>query len=137
MALSKIWSYIILFSILVAGFHYITGDKNIFNDLVTGEKLKEGKEFTKVNYFIADKKHGKGAYFYNNNSYMISMFKDNNPFGLSIFYSEDKGEQIVYMEGNKVIKSLNDPNEILNVKDTFEYEELVKYYQSGTKCEIM
>ena len=35
MDLSRIWSYIILISILVAGFHYIQGDKNIFNDLVT------------------------------------------------------------------------------------------------------
>lgn len=54
MALSRIWSYIILVSILVAGYHYLQGDKNIFNDLVTSEKLKEGKEFSEVHFFIAD-----------------------------------------------------------------------------------
>lgn len=54
MALSRIWSYIILFSIAVAGWHYINGDKNIFNDLVTGEKLKEGKKYEEVKYFLYD-----------------------------------------------------------------------------------
>ena len=50
MALSKIWSYIILFAIAVAAYRYVQGDKNIFNDLVTEKKLKEGESFTKVKY---------------------------------------------------------------------------------------
>lgn len=58
MALSRIWSYIILFSILVASYQYTQGDKNIFNDIVTGEKLKDGKGFTEVKFFIDDKNTG-------------------------------------------------------------------------------
>ncbi len=67
---------------------------------------------------------------------MVSNFKDNNPSGLSIFYSEEKGEQLVMMEAGKVVKNLVDPNEILQVKDTPEYEELVKFYEEISKNSI-
>lgn len=52
MALSRVWSYIILFSIIVACYHYINGDKNIFNDLVTEKKLKENESFSNQNMAI-------------------------------------------------------------------------------------
>ena len=58
---------------------------------------------------------------------MVSNFKKNNPMGLSIFYSEDKGEQMVYMEANKIIKSLSDKNEIATIKQSLEYVELTKF----------
>ena len=64
---------------------------------------------------------------------MISNFKDNNPVGLSIFYSEDKGEQIVFMESNKVVKTLTDQKEIDSVKETSEYEDLQKFYETALK----
>lgn len=51
MALSRIWSYIILFAIVVAAYRYIQGDKNIFNDIVTEKKLKEGETFSKVKFY--------------------------------------------------------------------------------------
>jgi len=82
-----------------------------------------------LGYFNIDKKHGKGAYFYNNNSYMISNFKENNPTGLSIFYSVEKGEQIVYMESNKVIKTINASKELQTIKDSNEYKELIKFFE--------
>jgi len=66
---------------------------------------------------------------------MISNFKENNPMGLSIFYSEDKGEQIVFMEGNKVVKTLTDQKEIDSVKQTSEYEELQKFFEKASKDE--
>lgn len=52
MALSRIWSYIILFAIAVAAYRYVQGDKNIFNDIVTERKLKEGESFSKVKYYL-------------------------------------------------------------------------------------
>ncbi len=55
MALSKIWSYIILFSVTVACYQYLQGDKNIFNDVVTERKLKEREEFTEVKFAFAEK----------------------------------------------------------------------------------
>lgn len=51
MALSKVWSYIILFSIAVACYQFYKGDRNIFNDIVTEKKLKPGEEFSKINYY--------------------------------------------------------------------------------------
>lgn len=64
---------------------------------------------------------------------MISNFKENNPIGLSIFYSEEKGEQIVYMESNKVVKNVTDPKEIESVKETSEYEDLQKFFEDVSK----
>lgn len=52
MALSKVWSYIILFSIAVACYQFIKGDGNIFNDIVTEKKLKPGEEFPRVSYSV-------------------------------------------------------------------------------------
>jgi len=66
---------------------------------------------------------------------MISNFKENNPVGLSIFYSEEKGEQIVFMESNKVVKILTEQKEIDKVKETSEYEELQKFYENVSKGE--
>lgn len=66
---------------------------------------------------------------------MISNFKENNPVGLSIFYSEEKGEQIVFMESNKVVKTLTEQKEIDKVKETSEYEELQKFYENVSKGE--
>ncbi len=66
---------------------------------------------------------------------MISNFKENNPYGLSIFYTEEKGEQIVFMEANKVVKTLTDVKEIEGVKETSEYEELQKFYDEASKKE--
>lgn len=57
MALSRIWSCIIIFSIVVASYQYIRGDKNIFNDLVTGEKLKEGKSFSEEKFFVTGREN--------------------------------------------------------------------------------
>ncbi len=54
MALSRLWSYIILFSVLVAGIQYFKGDKNIFNDVVTERKLKTGEEFSQVKFYVAE-----------------------------------------------------------------------------------
>lgn len=54
MALSRVWSYLILLSIIVACFNYLKGDKNIFNDVVIERKLKENETFTKVNYVVID-----------------------------------------------------------------------------------
>lgn len=55
MALSKLWSYLILFSVLVAGYQYLQGDKNIFNDVVTEKKLKEREEFSEVKFAFSEK----------------------------------------------------------------------------------
>lgn len=52
MALSRIWSYLILFSIAVGCYQYFSGDKNIFNDMVSEKKLKENEEFPVVKYFL-------------------------------------------------------------------------------------
>lgn len=52
MALSRVWSYIILFAIAVACYQFLKGDSNIFNDIVTEKKLKHGEEFPKVHYYI-------------------------------------------------------------------------------------
>lgn len=52
MALSRVWSYIILFAIAVACYQFLKGDSNIFNDIVTEKKLKPGEEFPKVSYYI-------------------------------------------------------------------------------------
>jgi spore maturation protein SpmA/spore maturation protein SpmB len=54
MALSRIWSYMILFAVMVACWRYIQGDKNIFNDMVTEKKLKENESFSSVWYYVAD-----------------------------------------------------------------------------------
>ncbi|MCO5289033.1 MAG: spore maturation protein [Bacteroidetes bacterium] len=54
MALSRIWSYMILFAIAVAAYRYVQGDKNIFNDMVTEKKLQEGETFQQVNYYMPD-----------------------------------------------------------------------------------
>ncbi len=54
MALSRIWSYMILFAIAVAAYRYVQGDKNIFNDMVTEKKLQEGESFHQVNYYMPD-----------------------------------------------------------------------------------
>ena len=54
MALSRIWSYMILFAVMVACWRYIQGDKNIFNDMVTEKKLKENESFSTVTYYVAD-----------------------------------------------------------------------------------
>lgn len=51
MALSRVWSYIILFAIAVACYQFYKGDSNIFNDIVTEKKLKPGEEFSKVSYY--------------------------------------------------------------------------------------
>jgi spore maturation protein SpmA/spore maturation protein SpmB len=50
MALSRVWSYIILLSIAVACYQYFKGDTNIFNDIVTEKKLKADEEFSKISY---------------------------------------------------------------------------------------
>lgn len=54
MALSRIWSYLILLSIVVACYQYLNGDKNIFNDIVIEKKLKENETFSQVNYTVLD-----------------------------------------------------------------------------------
>ncbi len=54
MALSKLWSYIILFSVIVASIQFFRGDKNIFNDVVTEKKLKENEKFPEVKYAFAE-----------------------------------------------------------------------------------
>jgi len=53
MVLSRVWSYIIIFSILVACYNFIRGDKNIFNDLVTEKKLANGESFPEMKYYVA------------------------------------------------------------------------------------
>ena len=52
MALSRIWSYMILFAVAVAGYSYLQGDKNIFNDMVVEKKLTAGETFSKVSYYV-------------------------------------------------------------------------------------
>jgi len=52
MALSRIWSYMILFAVAVAGYRYLQGDKNIFNDMVVEKKLTAGETFSKVSYYV-------------------------------------------------------------------------------------
>lgn len=52
MALSRIWSYMILFAVAVAGYRYLQGDKNIFNDMVVEKKLTAGETFGKVSYYV-------------------------------------------------------------------------------------
>ncbi|MBL7927056.1 MAG: spore maturation protein [Bacteroidia bacterium] len=54
MALSRVWSYLILFSIVVACYQYFKGDKNIFNDVVIERKLKDNETFGKVQYSVID-----------------------------------------------------------------------------------
>ncbi len=54
MALSRVWSYLILFSIAVAGYQYLRGDSNIFNDLVTEHKLADGESWPETGYQPAD-----------------------------------------------------------------------------------
>lgn len=66
---------------------------------------------------------------------MISKFKDNFPMGLSVFYSEEKGEQIVYMKSNKVVKTLVDPKDIKTAKESPDYEELIKFFEEVTKSD--
>ncbi len=51
MALSRVWSYLIIFSIAVACYHYIRGDRNIFSDLVTERKLQGEESFPRVAYY--------------------------------------------------------------------------------------
>lgn len=75
MTLSKIWSYIILFSILVACYQFIRGDKNIFNDLVTEKKLKEHEEFNEVKYSFIKKLTPENEKKFNSFS---SRFKTSN-----------------------------------------------------------
>lgn len=60
---------------------------------------------------------------------MISNFKENNPSGLSIFYSEEKGEQIVYMELHKVIRTITNEVEIEKIKETSEFEDLENFFK--------
>ncbi len=66
---------------------------------------------------------------------MISNFKENNPVGLSIYYSEEKGEQIVIMESNKVMRTISDPVEMELIREGPEYEDLKKFFQEIPKLE--
>jgi spore maturation protein SpmA/spore maturation protein SpmB len=52
MALSRIWSIIVLFAISVAAINYFNGDRNVFNDMVTERKLKEGEQYPIVRYYL-------------------------------------------------------------------------------------
>jgi spore maturation protein SpmA/spore maturation protein SpmB len=42
----------ILFAVAVAGYRYLQGDKNIFNDMVVEKKLTAGETFSKVSYYV-------------------------------------------------------------------------------------
>jgi spore maturation protein SpmA/spore maturation protein SpmB len=50
MALSRIWSAFIIVAVVVAGFHYFSGDKNIFSRMVTG---KADEAYETVYYQLA------------------------------------------------------------------------------------
>jgi hypothetical protein len=61
---------------------------------------------------------------------MISNFKQNNPNGLSIFMSSEKGEQLTFMDSNKTVKTITESKEIENTKSSSEYDELRSFYES-------
>jgi len=61
---------------------------------------------------------------------MVSNFRENNPHGLTIFINAEKGEKLLIMENNNVVKTITDPKEIENKKSGLEYEDLKTFYDS-------
>jgi len=120
MALSRIWSYLILFSIAVAGYNFLRGDKNIFNDLVTEKKLQGNEQFTEVKYFVADKSVATVTSTLNN----LSAKLNSSNWHEAQTISESKYIIISGADADEARQHLK--NEILNSSDSLKNASLSK-----------
>lgn len=82
-----------------------------------------------------DKKHGYGIYHINDeNKSIIGKFIDNAIHGLALQYKENEIEKYMYMDNNKVIKTLN--TEEINKMQTSEEFFRLKNFKDEVSIRI-
>lgn len=90
-------------------------------------------------YFFDDKKHGYGvSTMLSNSSYTIGSWVDSYLEGLVIirFPQEERPEQLMLMDKNKVAKMYTDREEIEKLMTTEDYRKLQEFYQFVSKKEL-